>query len=103
MKIRPLHEHVLVKIREAETRTASGLFIPDVAKEKSGEADVVAVGNGRVLKSGEVRPLDVKPGDRVLYLKRPAFENIGQRLEARVLGDGYLLLREDDIFAVIEA
>ena len=108
--IRPLHDHVLVRPREAEARTASGLHIPDVARaqarlkdRQAAEADVVAVGNGRVRKNGALHPLGVRPGDRVLYLQRPQFEDLGKRLEARGLGEGLLMLREEDVLAVIVA
>ncbi|MDE3208937.1 MAG: co-chaperone GroES, partial [Pseudomonadota bacterium] len=69
MKIRPLHDRVIVKRLEEERKTASGIVIPDTAAEKPDQGEIIAVGNGRILDSGEVRKLDVKVGDRVLFGK----------------------------------
>ena len=93
---RPLHDRVLVKRLEAETQTASGLFVPESAKEKPQQAEVVAVGNGRRLKSGEVRALEVKPGDRILFGKYSGDE-------VKLDGVEHLILREDDILAILES
>ncbi|MEA3410670.1 MAG: co-chaperone GroES [Pseudomonadota bacterium] len=95
MKIRPLHDRVVVRRMEEERTSAGGIVIPDSATEKPVQGEVVSVGNGKVLDSGENRPVDVKAGDRVLF---------GQYSGTEVkLGDDELLvLREDDIMAVIE-
>ena len=95
MAIRPLHDRVLIKRVEEEQKTKGGIIIPDTAKEKPAEGKVIAVGNGRVLEDGKVRPLDVKPGDRVLFGKYSGSE-------VQVDGEEHLILREDDILVVIE-
>ena len=95
MKIRPLHDRILVKRVEEENKTNGGLIIPDTAKEKPLEAQVIAVGNGKVLEDGSLRKLDVKAGDRVLFGKYTG-------TEVKIDGDEHLILREDDILAVIE-
>lgn len=92
--IRPLHDRILVKRVEAESKTPGGLFIPDNAKEKPIEAVVVAVGDGARNKEGERIPLDVKTGDRVLFSKYSG-------TEVKTLGDDHMILREDDILAVL--
>ncbi len=94
MKIRPLQDRVLVKRVEAEEKTASGIIIPDNAKEKPLEAEVIAVGNGRRLDNGELVKLDVKVGDRVLISKYSGSE-------VKVNGVEHLILREDDIMGVL--
>ncbi|MGC3963074.1 MAG: co-chaperone GroES [Rhodocyclaceae bacterium] len=96
MKIRPLHDRVIVKRIEAERTTASGIVIPDSAGEKPDQGEVLAIGNGKLLDSGEVRKLDVKVGDRVLFGKYA-----GQTV--KVEGQEVLVLREEDIMGVIEA
>ena len=93
---RPLHDRVLVKRVEAEERSAGGLLIPDSAKEKPQQAEVVAVGTGRILKNGDVRELTVQAGDRVLFGKYSGDE-------IKLDGQKHLILREDDILAIIEA
>lgn len=93
-KFRPLHDRVLVKRTEAEDRTASGLVIPDSAKEKPQQATVIAVGNGRILKNGEIRALVVKPGDQILFGKYTGDE-------VKLDGVAHLILREDDILAIV--
>lgn len=95
--IRPLHDRILVKRLEADAKTAGGLFIPDNAKEKPVEGLVVAVGSGVLTKEGARVPLDVKAGDRVLFSKYSG-------TEVKVLLDGgeHLVLREDDVLAVVE-
>ena len=95
MKIRPLHDRILVRRLEAEQRTKGGIIIPDSAKEKPIEGEVVAVGNGKVLDDGTVRPLDVKVGDRVLFGKYSG-------TEVKIDGEERLIVREDDIFVVLE-
>jgi chaperonin GroES len=95
MSIRPLHDRVLVKRVKEEEKTKGGIIIPDTAKEKPIEAKVVAVGTGRILESGEVRPLAVKKGDRVLFGKYGG-------TEVKIDGEEHLILREDDILGIIE-
>ncbi|MCX6131719.1 MAG: co-chaperone GroES [Proteobacteria bacterium] len=94
MKIRPLHDRILVKRVEAEEKTASGIFIPDNAKEKPLEAEVIAVGNGRRLDNGELQKPELKVGDRVLISKYSG-------AEVKVNGTEHLILREDDILGVL--
>ncbi len=94
MKIRPLQDRVLVKRVEAEEKTASGIIIPDNAKEKPLEAEVIAVGNGRRLDNGELVKPDLKVGDRVLISKYSGSE-------VKVGGVEHLILREDDIMGVL--
>jgi chaperonin GroES len=95
MKLRPLHDRLLVKRIEEEKTTKGGLIIPDTAREKPTEARVVAVGDGRLLESGKLRPLDVHAGDRVLFGKYSG-------TEIQHLGDEHLIIREDDVLAVFE-
>ena len=94
-KIRPLHDRILVKRIDEEAKTKGGLFIPDTAKEKPMEGKVLAVGKGRVDEDGKVHPLDVQQGDRVLFGKYSGSE-------IRVAGDEHLIIREDDVLAVLE-
>jgi chaperonin GroES len=95
MKIRPLHDRLIVKRIEAERTTASGIVIPDSAGEKPDQGEVLAVGNGKILENGEVRRLDVKVGDRVLFGKYS-----GQTV--KVDGEELLVMREEDVMGVIE-
>ncbi len=95
MKIRPLHDRVIVKRLEDDRKTASGIVIPDTAAEKPDQGEIVAVGNGKILESGEVRPLAVKVGDRVLFGKYA-----GQTV--KVHGEELLVMREEDIMGVVE-
>ena len=95
MKIRPLHDRVLVKRVEHEEKTAGGLYIPDTAKEKPIEAEVIAVGAGKKDKQGKVHALEVKAGDRVLFSKYSGSE-------VKIDGAEHLIMREEDILAVIE-
>jgi chaperonin GroES len=95
MNVRPLGEKVLIKRVEAEGKTAGGIVLPDTAKEKPKEGKVVALGDGKVLKSGERAKFQIKKGDRVL------FSSYGGT-EVRIDGEDYLLMSEDDILAVIE-
>ena len=96
--VRPLHDRILVKRLEAESKTPGGIFIPDNAKEKPVEGLVVAVGNGVLTKEGERIPLDVKAGDRVLFSKYS-----GTEVKVMLDGGEHLILREDDVLAVLEA
>ena len=95
MKIRPLHDRVIVKRIEEERKTASGIVIPDTAAEKPDQGEIVAVGKGKKNDDGKVSPLDVKVGDRVLFGKYS-----GQTV--KVDGDDLLVMREEDIMAVVE-
>jgi len=95
MKIRPLQDRIIVKRVAEEEKTKGGIIIPDTAKEKPIEGKVLAVGNGKVLEDGKVRPLDVKAGDRVLFSKYAG-------TEIKIEGDEHLIMREEDILGVIE-
>lgn len=95
MKMRPLHDRVMVKRWEEEKTSPGGIVIPDSAAEKPIKGEVVAVGNGKVLDNGENRALEVKAGDKVLFGKYSG-------TEVKVDGEEYLVMREDDIMAVIE-
>ena len=95
MNIRPLNDRLLVQRLEAETTTASGIIIPDSAKEKPAEGKVVAVGPGKVNDKGERVALQVKEGDRVLFSKYGG-------TDVKLDGEDYLIMREDDILGVIE-
>ena len=94
MKIRPLHDRILVKRIEEENTTKGGLIIPDTAKEKPQEGRVVAVGSGKLLEDGSVRALDVKTGDKVLFGKYAG-------TEVKLDGDEHIIIREDDVLAII--
>ncbi len=96
MKIRPLHDRVIVKRMEEERTSPGGIVIPDAATEKPIKGEVLAVGNGKILENGDQRALDVKVGDRVLFGKYSG-------TEVKVDGGELLVMREDDIMAVIEA
>ena len=96
MKIRPLHDRVIVKRVEEERKTASGIVIPETAAEKPDQGEVLAVGTGKVLEDGSVRKLEVKVGDKVLFGKYS-----GQTV--KVDGNELLVMREEDIMGVIEA
>ena len=95
MKLRPLHDRILVRRIEEEEKTKGGLIIPDTAKEKPMEGRVIAVGEGRVSEDGTLRPLDVHKGDRVLFSKYSG-------TEIQLEGDEHLIIREDDVLAVLE-
>ena len=95
MKIRPLHDRVVVKRMEEETTSAGGIVIPDSATEKPMRGEVISVGNGKVADNGDVRPLDVKAGDQILFGKYSG-------TEIKIEGEELLVMREDDIMAVIE-
>lgn len=95
MKIRPLQDRILVKRLASEEKTASGIIIPDNAKEKPMEGQVIAVGNGKVTDDGKLRKPDVKVGDRVLFSKYAGSE-------VKVDGVEHLILREDDLLGVLD-
>ncbi len=95
MKFRPLHDRVIVKRVEEEDKTSGGIIIPDAAKEKPQQGKVIAVGKGKILENGKVSPLAVKKGDRILFGKYA-----GQ--DIKVDGEEHLIMREDDILAIIK-
>lgn len=93
--IRPLHDRVLIRRAEEETRTAGGIFIPDNAAEKPLRGQVAAVGTGKILENGQVRPLAVKAGDKVYFGKYAG-------TEIKIDGVEYLLMKEEDLMAIID-
>ena len=95
MKFRPLYDRVLVKRVTTENKSAGGLIIPDTAKEKPQEAEVIAVGAGRVLEDGKLRPMTLKVGDRVLFGKYTGDE-------IKLDGEEHIILREEDVLAVLD-
>ncbi|MEC5216599.1 chaperonin GroES [Actimicrobium sp. GrIS 1.19] len=95
MNLRPLHDRVIVKRLDQETKTASGLIIPEAAAEKPDQGEVLAIGNGKILEDGKVRPLDVKVGDRVLFGKYS-----GQTV--KIDGEELIVMKEEDIFAIVQ-
>jgi chaperonin GroES len=95
MNIRPLHDRVVVKRTEEERTSPGGIVIPDAAAEKPIRGKVIAVGNGKILESGDIRPLDLKVGDNVLFGKYSG-------TEVKVNGEDLLVMREDDVMAVVE-
>jgi chaperonin GroES len=95
MKIRPLHDRVIVRRKEAESKTASGIIIPDTAKEKPQEGEIVAAGKGIRRDDGSITPLEVKPGDKVLFGKYSGSE-------IKIDGEELIMMKEDDILGVIE-
>ena len=95
MKFRPLHDRVVVRRIEQAEKSAGGIIIPDTAKEKPQEGEVVAVGNGKRLDDGKLAPLDVKPGDRILFGKYSGSE-------IKLDGQEYLIMREDDVLGILE-
>jgi chaperonin GroES len=95
MKIRPLHDRVIVKRMEEERTSPGGIVIPDAAAEKPIKGEVIAVGTGKILENGEIRALDIKKGDKVLFGKYSG-------TEVKVDGEELLVMKEDDIMAVIE-
>ena len=95
MKVRPLHDRILVRRIEEEEKTKGRLIIPDTAKEKPQEGKVIAVGKGKVNDDGELRPLDVHKGDRILFGKYSG-------TEIQLEGEEHLIIREDDVLAVLE-
>ncbi|MFO7665801.1 MAG: co-chaperone GroES [Desulfobacterales bacterium] len=95
MKLRPLHDRILVQRVEEVTTTKGGIIIPDTAKEKPAEGKVIAVGNGKIGEDGKKIPLDIKKGDRILFGKYSG-------TEVKIEGDEYLIMREDDVLGIIE-
>jgi chaperonin GroES len=96
MKVRPLHDRILLKRIEEQETVKGGIIIPDTAKEKPQEGEVIAVGGGKKTEEGKVIPLDVKAGDRILFGKYSG-------TEIKVEGEEYLIIREDEVLGVIEA
>ena len=96
MKIRPLHDRVIVKRLEADRASPGGIVIPDTAAEKPIQGKIVAVGKGRVLENGQVRPCDVEVGDKILFGKYNG-------TEVKVEGEDLLVMREEDVMAVFES
>ena len=96
MKIRPLHDRVIVKRLEEERTSPGGIVIPDTAAEKPVQGKIVAVGKGKILEDGQVRPLDVKVGDKILFGKYSG-------TEIKIDGEELVVMREDDLMAVFEA
>lgn len=95
MNIRPLHDRVVVRRTEEERTSQGGIIIPDSATEKPSQGEIVAAGNGKITDSGDVRPMDVKVGDKILFGKYAG-------TEIKVDGEELLVMREDDIVAVVE-
>ena len=95
MDLRPLHDHVMVRKLDEGEQIRGGIIIPDTAKEKPQQAEVIAVGNGKLLETGERVALDVKAGDRILFGKYSGSET-------KIEGEEYLILKEDEILAVLE-
>jgi chaperonin GroES len=96
MNIRPLHDRLIVKREAEERKSAGGIVIPDTAAEKPIRGKVVAVGKGKILEDGKVRPLDVKVGDKILFGKYSG-------TEVKVAGEELLVMREEEVMAVVEA
>ncbi len=96
MKIRPLNDRILVKRLEGEEKTAGGIIIPDSAKEKPAEGEIIAIGPGKINDKGERVAVDVKVGDRILFSKYGG-------TDVKYDGEDYLIMREDDILGVVEA
>ena len=94
-KFRPLQDRLLVKRMEEENKTKGGIIIPDTAKEKPQEGKVIAVGNGKILEDGKVRPLDIKVGDDILFSKYSG-------TEVKIDGEEHLILREEDVLGVMD-
>mgnify|MGYP001275906121 FL=1 len=95
MNIRPLHDRVIVRRMDEEKTSPGGIVIPDSATEKPIKGEIVAVGKGKILENGEIRPLDVKAGDKILFGKYSG-------TEVKVDGEELLVMREDDITAIVE-
>lgn len=95
MKIKPIHDRILVRRLNVEEKTKGGIIIPDSAKEKPVEGEVVAIGNGRILEDGTVCPLQVRVGDRILFAKYAG-------IEIKVDGQDHLILSEDEILSLVE-
>ena len=95
MNIRPLHDRVVVRRKEEETTTPGGIVLPGSAAEKPIQGEILAVGKGKILENGDVRPLDVKVGDTVLFGKYSG-------TEVKLEGDDYVVMREEDVMGVVE-
>ena len=95
MKVRPLNDRIIVKRLEEEEKTKGGIIIPDSAKEKPVEGKVIAVGDGRINKDGKKIPMEIKKGDRILFAKYGG-------TEIKMDGEEYLMMKEDDVLAIIE-
>jgi chaperonin GroES len=95
MKVRPLHDRIIVKRLEEEEKTKGGIIIPDTAKEKPIEGKVIAVGDGKIKEDGKKIPMEIKKGDRVLFVKYAG-------TEIKIDGEEHLMMKEDDILAIIE-
>ena len=95
MKLRPLRDRVIVRRLEEEEKTKGGIIIPDTAKEKPQQGEIIAVGNGKVLENGDLVPLTVAKGDRILFSKYAG-------TEVKIQGEELLIMREDDILAIIQ-
>ena len=95
MQVRPLHDRVLVKRFVEEEKSKGGIYIPDSAKEKPIQGEVIAAGTGRVTEDGKVRPLEVKKGDKILFGKYSG-------TEIKIEGEDYLMMREEDILGIIQ-
>ncbi len=93
LKVRPLHDRLLVRRMKEEEMTSGGIYIPDTAKEKPQKGEVMAAGNGRVLEDGKVTPLETKVGDQILFSKYAG-------TELKLDGDEYLMIREDDVLGI---
>jgi len=95
-KVRPLHDRVIVRRLDEEEKTAGGIIIPDAAKEKPIQGEVIAAGKGKIMENGDIHPLDVKKGDRVIFSKYAG-------TDIKLDGEDYLMMREDDILGVVES
>lgn len=93
--VRPLHDRILVRRVEEETKTAGGLFIPDTAKEKPQRGEIVAAGKGRITEDGKILPLEVKVGDKILFAKYAG-------TEIKFSGEEYLMMREEDVLGIVQ-
>lgn len=93
--VRPLHDRILVRRMEEETKTAGGLFIPDTAKEKPQRGEIVAAGKGRITEEGKVMPLEVKVGDKVLFAKYAG-------TEIKFSGEDFIMMREEDVLGIVQ-
>jgi chaperonin GroES len=95
MKVKPLYDRILVKRLDTEEKTKGGIIIPDTAKEKPQEGKIIALGKGKLLEDGSIRPLDVKVGNKILFSKYGG-------TDIQIEGEDYLILREEDILAIVE-
>lgn len=93
LKVRPLHDRLLIRRMKEEDKTSGGIFIPDTAKEKPQKGEVVATGKGRILEDGKVAPMELKVGDQILFSKYSG-------TELKLEGDEYLMIREEDVLGV---